>query len=274
MKKFIEDLIGVTININSFILNLLTVLAFLITGRFLYELNIYSSYELNLNSDYFTIYRILVLITSLIPIYISSFWYKSWNLLLIKNNKSNNDCTQPISRKIYLFCLFLSSIILYSIFYFSNRYIIFNFSPLIPIANNSILFSIKEYLSNSYFVLPYFIFTIFSLIKRSSSIMMNVNNIQLYIIFILLLFNIDSSNQDYIGSINFISLSPQRVYLCFLLIIICFNTLVAALLNYLIFDNALTEVNCKNFESNNVEHLKLLIQISICFCFFVFGLTS
>ena len=104
--------------------------------------------------------------------------------------------------------------------------------------------------------------------------MMNVNNIQLYIIFILLLFNIDSSNQDYIGSINFISLSPQRVYLCFLLIIICFNTLVAALLNYLIFDNALTEVNCKKFESNNVEHLKLLIQISICFCFFVFGLAS
>ncbi len=274
MKKFIEDLIGVKISINSFILNFLTVLAFLLTGRFLYELNIYSSYELNLNSDYFTIYRMLVLITSLIPVYISSFWYKSWNLLLITNNNSKNDCSQPISRKIYLFSLFLSSLLLYSIFYFSNRYIIFNFLPLISNENNSILFSIKEYLSNSYFVIPYFILTIYSLIKRSSNLMMNLNNSQLYIIFTLLLFNIDSSNQDYIGSINFISLSPQRMQLCFLLIIICFNTLVSALLNYLIFDNALTEVNCKNFESNNVQHLKLLIQISICFCFFVFGLVS
>ena len=136
------------------------------------------------------------------------------------------------------------------------------------------LYSLIEYLFNPYLLFSYIILVLYSLVRRNSRILLILNNIPLYILLNLYIYNINYLNLSPINSINGSILSLERLYLCIILFVVALNNLLCGLVNYMIFGTGLSDLNCNYFDNYNYNYIKTLLQLTIFSFGLAFGISS
>ena len=273
MKSFLEDLLGIRISFNNFLLNLLFIMFYLICGQFLHKVNLLSSYEWNNNSNYLTMYHILSSIICFIPFFILWKWYKSWNRL-ISNTKNNSIKKETLSTNKYISYLLIILTVIYLIFIFAIKYLMDNYINLDYFNTSSQLSYLREYIFNPYLLLVYIFLVLYSLVIRNSRFLLYLNNIPLYVILTLYILKIDYLNLSSVNSINGFIFTQDRIYICLILIIAALSNFLCALLNYMIFGTGLSDLNCNHFNNYNYNYIKTLLQLTIFSFGLAFGISS